>query len=155
MNDDSYDLHFQQDGQTFNFRAAGVLQDQAHYLVCESGDPRADLVFVGGKVKFGETSQQAIQREFFEECHIHVTIDRLLWVIENQLSAAPTFQQIMLVYLLQTTDSVPQFTNKHRKLVWRTFSELQQANFKPAVFKDVTEFPQTPQTWQNITDKSK
>lgn len=38
---------------------------------------------VGGKIKTGETSEQAVIREYKEELDIDISIDRLLWIAEN------------------------------------------------------------------------
>ena len=37
---------------------------------------------VGGRIKFGETAEQAVVREVFEETGVHMTVDRLGYVSE-------------------------------------------------------------------------
>ncbi len=37
---------------------------------------------VGGRIKFGETAEQAVVREVFEETGVHMTVDRLGFVSE-------------------------------------------------------------------------
>lgn len=152
MNPDQNDIVFSKGKFKFNVRAAGLLEHNQNYLVLETTDPQADFVFIGGRVKFGESSQDTIQREFFEELHIHAHVERLLWVIEHQMpSQAESFQQIVLLYLLKTNDKIPSHTNKKRPLVWQSFSELKLANLKPNVFKDYDKLPETIQYWQDIS----
>ncbi|MHA1212553.1 MAG: NUDIX hydrolase [Candidatus Heimdallarchaeota archaeon] len=37
----------------------------------------------GGSIKLFETSEEAIKREYLEEIDIEITVERLLWIVEN------------------------------------------------------------------------
>ena len=48
------------------------------------GNERADYVYsVGGRIKFGETAEEAIIREVFEETGVKMEIDRLGFIHQN------------------------------------------------------------------------
>ncbi|MDE5548185.1 MAG: NUDIX domain-containing protein, partial [Clostridia bacterium] len=48
------------------------------------GNERSDYLYsVGGRIQFGETAEQAVEREVFEETGIHMQVDRLGFVHEN------------------------------------------------------------------------
>lgn len=65
---------------------------------------------VGGGVKFGETSEEAVLREVYEETNINLEIDRLVFVHENYCIADFMdncyFQELRLFYLMKTNNDV-------------------------------------------------
>jgi len=149
---ESDDIRFSDNNHEFNLRAAGIIERKNQLLVCETTSPSADFVFIGGRVKFGESSKAAIQREFSEELHVNVQIKRLLWVIEHQVHLeTESFQQVILLYLLAADDSIPDQTNKGTLTAWKSLSELQQTKLQPPIFKFLKELPKTTQYWQDIS----
>ncbi|GEL14721.1 NUDIX domain-containing protein [Pediococcus cellicola] len=143
------DIIFTNKKYKFNFRSAGLLESHHRYLVHVTQDSAAHFTFIGGKVKFDESSKDAILREFWEELHIHVQIDRLLFVIEHRMPN--NFQQVVLLYLVRTQDTIPKYTNKHHKLAWQSFTELQHIDIQPNVFQGLKEIPKHTQYWQDIS----
>lgn len=48
------------------------------------GNERADYLYsVGGRIKFGETAEEAVIREVLEETSVRVAVDRLGFIHEN------------------------------------------------------------------------
>ncbi len=65
-----------------NIRVGAVIAKDGKILMV--GNDNADYLYsVGGRVKFGETAEEAIKREVFEETGIKMEIDRLGFVHEN------------------------------------------------------------------------
>ena len=65
-----------------NIRVCAIIQKKGRLLMAYSDD--ADYLYtVGGRVKFGETAEQAIVREVFEETGVKLGIDRLGFIQEN------------------------------------------------------------------------
>ncbi|MBR4360414.1 MAG: NUDIX domain-containing protein [Clostridia bacterium] len=69
-------------GGLVNLRVGAVIVKNGKILMV--GNPRADYCYsVGGRIKFGETAQEAVVREVFEETGVKMTVDRLVFVHEN------------------------------------------------------------------------
>ena len=69
-----------------NIRVGAVIMRGGRFLMTGSED--ADYLYsVGGRVQFGETAEEAIVREVFEETGTRLDIDRLGFVHENYFVA--------------------------------------------------------------------
>ncbi len=76
------DILFHIPAGIFSYRVAGILiHDGKVLLQRPPGDP--GYAFPSGHVSFGETSQEALAREFKEEIGADIRPVRLLWVGEN------------------------------------------------------------------------
>lgn len=65
-----------------NIRVGAIIIKGDHFLM--AGSKIADYLYsVGGRIKFGETAEQAVVREVFEETGVVMEIDRLGFVLEN------------------------------------------------------------------------
>lgn len=63
----------------FNYRACGILLHEHKILAMQ--DTRSPYYYLpGGRVKLGETAEEAVQRELKEELGISVKIQRPLWL---------------------------------------------------------------------------
>ncbi|WP_242840374.1 NUDIX domain-containing protein [Ruminococcus albus] len=69
-------------GGLINIRVCAIIQKKGRLLMAYSDDA-GYLYTVGGRVKFGETAEQAIVREVFEETGVKLGIDRLGFIQEN------------------------------------------------------------------------
>ncbi len=67
----------------FVYRVAAVCIQDDHVLIhCFNGDERM-WALPGGRVELLEPSADALRREMREEIGVEVTVERLLWVVEN------------------------------------------------------------------------
>jgi ADP-ribose pyrophosphatase YjhB (NUDIX family) len=75
-------ITFERDSGTFNYRAAGIVLDRERVLLTRlEGD---DFWFMpGGRVEMLEPARESLRREMREEMDVEVTIERLIWVLEN------------------------------------------------------------------------
>lgn len=65
-----------------NIRTGAIIMKDGKFLMV--GNERADYLYsVGGRIRFGETSEEAVVREVFEETGIKMEIDRLGFIHEN------------------------------------------------------------------------
>lgn len=63
------------------------------------GNDRVDYLYsVGGRIKFGETAEEAIEREVLEETGAKMEVDRLGFVHENYFYGDAPSKQGKLVY---------------------------------------------------------
>lgn len=76
------DLTVACDNGLINIRVGAIIMKDGKFLMV--GNERADYLYsVGGRVKFGETAEEAIVREVSEETGVMMEIDRLGFVHEN------------------------------------------------------------------------
>ena len=65
-----------------NIRVGAIIMKNGKLLMV--GNERSDYLYsVGGRIKFGETAEEAIVREILEETGVRLEIDRLAFVHEN------------------------------------------------------------------------
>ena len=77
-------IDFTSNGRRFNYRVAGVAIHDEHVLLhCMDDTPY--WILPGGRVEFGETSCDALQREMQEELGQTIQVGRLLWIVESFL----------------------------------------------------------------------
>lgn len=66
--------------------ALGIIRDDKRIFISQGYDPAKQQTFyraMGGGVEFGETSREALQREFWEEIQAELTNIRYLGCLEN------------------------------------------------------------------------
>ena len=73
-----------------NIRVGAVIRRNGNILMVNNG--RTDYYYsVGGRIKFGETAEEAVIREVLEETGVKLEIERLAFVHENYfIGDAPT-----------------------------------------------------------------
>ncbi|MCR5754777.1 MAG: NUDIX domain-containing protein [Acetatifactor sp.] len=73
-----------------NLRVGAIILKEGKFLMV--GNERADYLYsVGGRIKFGETAEEAVVREVYEETGVRMEIDRLGFIHENYFYGdAPT-----------------------------------------------------------------
>ena len=70
------------DGGILNVRVGAIIMKDGKILMV--GNERNDYLYsVGGRIKMGETAQEAIVREVLEETGVKMDVDRLGFVHEN------------------------------------------------------------------------
>ena len=78
----NYDCGFIKENRWFRYRAAAIIVENSCVLfACNETD---DYFYsIGGGVHHGETAEDAVLREVFEETGVHYEIDRLAVIHEN------------------------------------------------------------------------
>ncbi len=66
-----------------NLRVGAIIMKDGKILMAGNGERPDYLYSVGGRIKFGETAEEAVVREVFEETGQRLGIDRLGFVHEN------------------------------------------------------------------------
>lgn len=78
----SHDLCVKMKDGILNIRVGAIIMKDDKFLMVEND--RFDYLYsVGGRIKFGETAEEAVVREVFEETGIKMEIDRLGFIYEN------------------------------------------------------------------------
>ncbi len=86
----SSDMTVHCDDGLINIRVGAIIMKNGQFLMV--GNERSDYLYsVGGRIKFGETAEEAIVREVMEETGVNMEVDRLGFVHENYFYGdAPT-----------------------------------------------------------------
>ncbi len=142
------DILFKTKDGLFSYRVAGILIREGSVLLQHPiGAP--DFAFPGGHVAFGETSEQALIREFKEEIKVEIHPERLLWIGENFFPwGEDCCHQICLYYQVSLCSGtqIPEngtFTRDEvagnycdLEFCWINLTELQQIELYPPVAKE-------------------
>lgn len=76
------DCCFTEENNWFRYRAAAIIIENDHILF--AGNEKDNYYYsVGGGVHMGETAEQAVLREVFEETGVHYDVERLAFIHEN------------------------------------------------------------------------
>lgn len=93
--------------RTFQMRVAGLGFRNGHVLVHRATHEKF-WTFPGGGVEIGETSEETLKREMVEEIGVHVTVERLLWVVENFFHyEGRDWHELGIYYLMSVPESFP------------------------------------------------
>ncbi|MCQ6562981.1 NUDIX hydrolase [Paenibacillus mendelii] len=68
----------------FQFRAASIILNQNKILM-QRAEVNDRWFIPGGRVEFGETAEQTIEREMLEEFGVQIVEKKLVWVLENYI----------------------------------------------------------------------
>ena len=103
------DILFKSDNMNFSFRVGAVIIHNSNVLMVKN-ENYPYYYPVGGGVQFGETSEEAVLREVWEETGVNLEIDRLIFIHENIFSATFVndlpFYELRLFYLMKTNDDI-------------------------------------------------
>lgn len=119
------------DNGLINIRVGAVIRKENQFLMV--GNDQQDYLYsVGGRVKFGETAEQAVIREVFEETGTEMEVDHLGFIQENFFYGDTGIKKDKLIYEISyyfymkvPEDFQPKcesFTddNSREKLIWVT-----------------------------------
>ena len=81
-----------------NIRVGAIIMRDGKILMVGAKERPEYLYSVGGRVKFGETSEEAVIREVFEETGIHMDVDRLGFIQENYFYSDTEANNGKLIY---------------------------------------------------------
>ena len=140
------DCCMQTGGKWFRYRAAAIIIENGCVLFAHNESD--DYYYsVGGGVHMGETAEQAVEREVFEETGIHYEIDRMAFIHENFFDGSGTLDglkchEIAFYFLMKpngtrnlTCNSITQ-TGERENLHWIPVDRLGEYKAFPIFLKD-------------------
>lgn len=110
------DLQFNFGDNLFNCRVVGVCIKENKLFLSKLKDDKY-WTFVGGKPQFGESTADAVIREYEEEVGVKLQIDRLAAVIENFFTLqGKNWHQYIFFYLLKDKENALEFFEGERAI---------------------------------------
>ena len=149
------DISFDQGNQKFNYRVCAMILSENRILAMR--DERSPYFYLpGGRVKMGETAEQAVVREIWEELGVTLKIARPLWL--NQAFFTEDVDGIryheLCIYFLMDSSNTDlsekggRFTLTEGKHIhtfeWLEFDRLKDEYFYPNFLKNqIFDLPKT------------
>lgn len=132
------------DDGILNIRVGAIIMKDGKILMV--GNERSNYLYsVGGRIKFGETADEAIVREVYEETGVKMEIDRLGFVHENYFYGdAPTnlgkliYEISFFFYMKVPEDFTPvsdSFTEDNSREFLKWISPNEDIKIFPEFFK--------------------
>ena len=138
------DIHFQSGNFVFDVRAAGVLVKNGKILVQREKNG-SEYALPGGHVQLGETTADALIREYLEETGAYIRCDLLLWTEECFWEwNSRKHHSFTFYYLISLCDGsaipdagefVPHKDNSSVLIGWMPISELKNTIIYPEFLK--------------------
>lgn len=137
MESEKLDIVINEKNVHFNYRAAGILVNNNQILLQNTNDTDGyhGYKLIGGKVKFNESAQSAVKREFIEELGLRIEIGKLFKVIDHCVrTKKEQWQQIMLVFIVnaECKELIDQQGYK-----WINKNRLNEIEIRPNIFTKV------------------
>jgi len=127
-------INFRHDNKCFNLRVASVIKKDDKILLSWDGN---FYTLPGGRVMFGETTENALKRIAKEDLNVNVKILKLLSINENFFDYGEDhYHEILLVYLCEFDKDLKDETiiskrEPHKRFTFIPYKELLNVNFKP------------------------
>ena len=141
------DISFAAGEKKFNYRVAAVILNGGKLLAMR--DEYSPYYYLpGGRVKLGETAEQAVIREIQEELHVTAEIVRPLWLNQaffKEEVDGLRYHELCVCFLLDVSNTVlPSRGNRfcltegerRSSFEWLRFEQLKDEHFYPAFLKE-------------------
>lgn len=154
------DCSFTRDKNWFRYRAAAIIIENGCVLL--ASNETADYYYsVGGGVHLGETAEEAVVREVYEETGVSYEIDRLAFIHENFFTNGGMFEgllchEIAFYFLMKPRGSQElncdsRCSEGKEFMNWVPLNELKHKKAYPSFFAE--RLPSLPKKAEHIVTK--
>lgn len=133
------------EGMRFNYRNVGIVIKDNKVLL-HKPEGYEFWALPGGRCEFFETSIETLKREFWEELGEEVTVEKLVWVVENFFKIGnDKYHEISMYYIVKFCDESEIYRYKEikgieqdKKLIFKWFhiDEIEKLPIQPTFIKD-------------------
>ena len=134
------------DKKAFRYRAAAIIVEEGSVLLARN-DVDDYYYSVGGAVHMGETSEEAVKREVFEETGFNYEIDHLAVIHENFFIGSSgikgvDFHELTLYYIMKSmgkrnfTSQSTTESGAKETMYWVAIGELDKCEAYPTFMKE-------------------
>lgn len=142
------DCGFTAGNSGFRYRAAAIIVENGCALF--AGNEREDYLYsVGGAVRMGETAEDAVRREVFEETGVRYEVDRLAVIHENFfVEKGADFHEIGFYFLMeprgtQALHAAGMTQGVRETMHWIPVGDLDKHRAFPTFLKEYLSAPHT------------
>ncbi|MFC3418205.1 NUDIX hydrolase [Salinicoccus hispanicus] len=141
------DCSYTEEQRIFRYRAVGLIIENDHILLATNS--MAEYFYtIGGAVKHGETSTDAVRREVLEETKLDYEVEKMLTVVENFFdyefnSTEYEFHEVAIYYLMKPQgmkriNAVQDIGGGRKEHVeWIPLSRIDKIEIKPSILKEI------------------
>jgi len=137
------DVCFLLDDYKFNYRVGAIVIKEGKILLHKSKDDDF-YAFPGGRVKVGESSLEALKREFEEEIGEQIVVKDFAGMVENFFEYnQKKYHELMLVFNVDFVNKELYDVSKIKGLeengkiefVWKNINEFEKMDIRPVFLK--------------------
>jgi len=141
------DISYVTGNQKFNYRVCAIIIDDNKILAMH--DERSPYFYLpGGRVTIGETAEQAVIREVYEELNIKASIIRPLWLNQAFFTEDVdnlSYHEICIYFLMDISNTnilnrgnkfITKEGNNTHSFEWLNFEKLKDEYFYPLFLKE-------------------
>lgn len=140
-----YDCGFEKEDKWFRYRSAAIIIEDGYVLF--AGNEKDNYYYsIGGGVHIGESAEEAVKREVFEETGVKYEIDRLAFIHENFFTGDGSLEgkkchEISLYYLMKPRGTRELNSNSYSQgvkenMYWLPIDKLRDYIAYPMFFRE-------------------
>jgi 8-oxo-dGTP diphosphatase len=137
-------------GKKFFIAVKGLLFYKEHFLIIQRTNmARGDHYFwefPGGRLEFGESPEQALTREIFEETGLNV--ECICPINVWSFFKNEDTEVVGITYLCKSKDNIIKLSNEHGNYAWILCEDIQNYNVLPGILDEIRKLD-----WEQIKVK--